>query len=118
MIHEYRPKNTASSYEPKQEEFREFCRRKEYSDGDAVIEDKLLLFLVEEVANRPLKTKSPKVNDGILQENTRLAWRSANYADKGRETLLDGYTEQEFEQTFCLAIICLYVVVIGVMPSF
>ncbi|KAL2193260.1 hypothetical protein P885DRAFT_81341, partial [Corynascus similis CBS 632.67] len=57
MIHECRPKNTVSSYEPKQEEFREFCRRKQYSDGDAVTEDKLLLFLVEEVANRPLKTK-------------------------------------------------------------
>ncbi|KAK4233479.1 short-chain dehydrogenase [Achaetomium macrosporum] len=142
---QYRPKNTASVYEPKQEEFREFCRRKQYCDGDTVTEDKLLLFLVEDVANRPLKTKSPKADDGVPQENTRLAWRSvrcyitaltdlyrtqkalginahpsprednvreylktlqrrdaqqdkANYADKGRDTLLDGYNEQEFER--------------------
>jgi len=71
MIHECRPKYTVSSYWPKQEEFREFCRRKEYFDGDTVTEDKLCLFLLE-VANRPLKTETPKVDDGISQENTRL----------------------------------------------
>ncbi len=76
VIHEYRPKNTAAAYEPKQEEFREFCRRKQYCDGDTVTEDKLLLFLVEEVANRPLKTKSRKVGDDVPLEDTRLAWRS------------------------------------------
>jgi hypothetical protein len=41
-----------------------------------VTQDKLLLFLVEEVANRPLKAKSPKVDSGVPQEKTRLAWRS------------------------------------------
>ncbi|KAL2137536.1 hypothetical protein VTI28DRAFT_9169 [Corynascus sepedonium] len=145
MIHEHRPKNTSMAYEPKQREFQDFCRRKQYEDGDTVTEDKLLLFLVEDVANRPLKTKSPKVDNEVLQEKTRLAWRSVrsyitaitdlyrtqkargmnthpsprednareylktlqrrdaqrekdNYADKGRDTLLDGYTEEEFER--------------------
>ena len=145
MIHEYRLKNTSLAYEPKQEEFREFCRRKQYHDSDTVTEEKLLLFLVEDVANRPLKTKSPKVDSDVPQEKTRLAWRAVrsyttaitglcrtqkargmnvhpsprednvreylktmqrrdaqqdkdNYADKGRDTLLDGYTEEEFER--------------------
>ncbi|EAQ83148.1 hypothetical protein CHGG_10966 [Chaetomium globosum CBS 148.51] len=145
MIHEYRPKNTSLAYEPKQREFRDFCYRKQYYDGDTVTEDKLLLFLVEDVANRPLKTKSTKADSDIPLENTRLAWRSVrsyataitdlyrtqkargmnvhpsprednvreylktlqqrdaqqdkdNYADKGRDALLDGYTEEEFER--------------------
>ncbi|KAK4243908.1 hypothetical protein C7999DRAFT_17800, partial [Corynascus novoguineensis] len=76
MIHEHRPKNTSLAYEPKQREFQDFCRRKQYEDGDTVTEDKLLLFLVEDVANRPLKTKSPKVDNEVPQEKTRLAWRS------------------------------------------
>jgi hypothetical protein len=54
MIKAARPKNTASAYEPKQEEFRQFCRQKQYQDGETVIEDKLLLFLIEEVVYRPL----------------------------------------------------------------
>lgn len=104
----------------------------------------MLLFLVEEVANRPLKTKSRKVGDDIPQHATRLSWRTVRtyitaltdlyqvqkvlgtndhpsprehnvreylkslqrrdaqhdreqFADKGRDTLLDGYTESEFE---------------------
>jgi hypothetical protein len=145
VIHETRPKNTLSAYEPKQREFEEFCLRKQYSDGGTVTEDKLLLFLVEEVADRPLRVKGRKAADDTPQTATRLAWRSvrsyitaitdlyraqkalgmnthpsprednvrdylkslqrrdaqrdkANYADKGRDTLLDGYTEQEFER--------------------
>jgi len=73
MIHEYRPKNTSLAYKPKQAEFQDFCRRKQYYDGDTVTEEKLLLFLVEDVANRPLKTKSPKVDSDVPREKTRLA---------------------------------------------
>ncbi len=43
------------AYQPKQAEFQQFCRRKRYQDGDTVTEDKLLLFLVEEVSKRPLR---------------------------------------------------------------
>jgi hypothetical protein len=138
-----RPKNTARNYEPKQEEFRAFCLRKRYQDADTVTEDKLLLFLVEEVTDRPLKAKSRKAAADIPQEATRLTWRSVrgyvtaltdlfraqkamgmnshasprednvreylralqrrdakrdreHFADKGRDTLLDGYTQEQF----------------------
>ncbi|XP_044721246.1 centromere DNA-binding protein complex CBF3 subunit [Hirsutella rhossiliensis] len=94
----------------------------------AVEQEKLLLFLVEEVAGRPLKVRSRKAATDTPQDETRLAWRSVrtyvtaitdlyrtqkalgmnthpspredneNYADKGRDTLLDGYSESEFER--------------------
>ena len=60
VIHESRPQNTTSVYSPKQNEFEQFCQRKQYRDGVTVTEEKLLLFLVEEVASRPLKVKSLK----------------------------------------------------------
>ena len=51
LIRSSRPKNTHLQYKPKQEEFKSFCAQKEYCDGDTVTEEKLLLFLVEQVAN-------------------------------------------------------------------
>lgn len=76
VIREERPVNTNQSYDPKQEELKAFCARKQYQDGNTVTEGKLLLFLVEEVANRPLRVKSRKVPDDVPQEDTRLSWRS------------------------------------------
>ncbi|KAM4062466.1 centromere DNA-binding protein complex CBF3 subunit, domain 2 domain-containing protein [Hirsutella rhossiliensis] len=75
-IHESRPRNTTSAYAPKQEEFEQFCRHKQYCDGATVTEEKLLLFLVEEVAGRPLKVRSRKAATDTPQDETRLAWRS------------------------------------------
>ncbi len=139
-----RPKNTTRNYRPKQEEFRAFCLRKQYRDADTVTEDKLLLFLVEEVTDRPLKSRSRKAAADVPQEATRLTWRSVrgyvtaltdlfraqkamgmnshlsprednvreylrslqrrdaqrdreHFADKGRDTLLDGYTQEQFK---------------------
>ena len=104
----------------------------------------MLLFLVDEVANRPLKVKSRKIGEDVLQDDTRLSWRSVRsyvtaitdlyreqralgmnthpsprednvrqylkslqqrdarcdhkqFADKGRNTLLDEYNETEFD---------------------
>ena len=121
-----------------------FCKRKQYYDSDTITEDKLLLFLVEEVARRPLRGRSCKVDDSVPQDQTQLAWRSVRsyvtaitdlyraqramgmnshqsprednvreylktlqrrdaqrekeqFADKGRDTLLDGYNDNEFE---------------------
>jgi centromere DNA-binding complex CBF3 subunit-like protein/transcriptional activator of glycolytic enzymes GCR1 len=140
-----RPKGTTLAYEPKQKEYRRFCDRKQYQDGDAVTEDKLLLFLIEDVVGRPLRMKSRRAADEIPLHKTRLSWRSVrgyvtaitdlyqqqkalgvnshpsprvnsvrayirtlqrqdtqqdklNYADKGRDTLLDGYTEADLER--------------------
>jgi hypothetical protein len=145
MIRQARPKNTTSAYEPKQEEFRRFCQRKQYQDGETVREDKLLLFLVEEVVHRPLRSRSRKAAEDTPLSETRLSWRSvrsyitaitdlyrsqkalgmnahpsprednareyikslqrrdaeqqkANYADKGRDTLLDGYSEEDLKR--------------------
>ncbi|KAM4055573.1 centromere DNA-binding protein complex CBF3 subunit, domain 2 domain-containing protein [Hirsutella rhossiliensis] len=47
-----------------------------YCDGATVTEEKLLLFLVEEVAGRPLKVRSRKAATDTPQDETRLAWRS------------------------------------------
>ena len=76
MIRASRPKNTASAYEPKQEEFRQFCRQKHYQDGETVTEDKLLLFLVDKVVHRPLRSRSRKAAEDTPLSDTRLAWRS------------------------------------------
>ena len=40
--------------------FQAFFRRKSYHDGDTVAQGKLLLFLVEELANRPDQSKEPE----------------------------------------------------------
>jgi hypothetical protein len=145
MIRAARPKNTMSAYEPKQREFRRFCQRKQYQDGETVTEDKLLLFLVEEVVDRPLRLRSRKAAGDTPLSETRLSWRSvrsyitavtdlyrsqkalgmnshpspredtareyikslqrrdaerqkALYADKGRDTLLDGYSEEDLKR--------------------
>ncbi|KAJ6436387.1 short-chain dehydrogenase [Purpureocillium lavendulum] len=107
-IHQSRPKTTTSAYGPKQEEFDQFCQRKQYSDGATVTEEKLLLFLVDEVAGRPLRALGMNTHPSPREDNVReylksLQRRDAqrdkeNYADKGRDTLLDGYSESEFER--------------------
>lgn len=126
-------------------EFRRFCERKQYQDGETVREDKLLLFLVEEVVHRPLRSRSRKAAEDTPLSETRLSWRlvrsyitaitdlyraqkalgmntypsprednareyikslqrrdaeqqKANYADKGRDTLLDGYSEEDLKR--------------------
>jgi len=40
------------------------------------MEEKLLLYFVEEVIGQPLKAKSCKVSDNVPQDKTRLLWRS------------------------------------------
>jgi hypothetical protein len=141
-----RPKNTHQAYKPKQREFKKWCQEKQFHDSDTVTEDKLLLFIVNEVANRPLRARSHNINidKSIPRNQTKLTWRSVRsyvsaitdlyreqkamginchaspredtvgqylktlqrrdaqrqkeqFADKGRDTLLDGYSEEEFE---------------------
>jgi hypothetical protein len=64
------------NYLLKQAEFQASYRRKQYCDADTVTKDKLLLFLVEEVTERPLRTRSRRIAAGTPLEDTRLAWRS------------------------------------------
>ncbi|OCK76549.1 hypothetical protein K432DRAFT_408087 [Lepidopterella palustris CBS 459.81] len=67
-----RPKNTTLAYDLKQREFKAFYKRKQYHDADTITQNKLLLFLIKDVANRPLKAKSRKAADKVLPYNTRL----------------------------------------------
>jgi hypothetical protein len=74
IVRSARAPNTIMAYGPKQEEFRQFCRNKLYEDGDTVTEDKLLLWLAEDVTERPLRNHSR-----LSASNTatvRLSWRS------------------------------------------
>lgn len=146
LIERSRPANTNQAYRPKQVQFERFCQRKQYYDGTAVTEPKMLLFLAEEVVNRPLQRRSRKLTASLPLSEGRLSWKSvrlyvsaitdlwqqqralginsnpspreehtrqyirslqreetqrdrANYADKGRDTFLDGYSEAEFKRT-------------------
>jgi hypothetical protein len=51
--HALQDQRTMLAYQPKQREFQAFCRQKQYNDADTVTEEKLLLFLVEQVATDP-----------------------------------------------------------------
>ena len=76
IIAETQLEGTIAAYDPKQEEFQEFCHRKQYQDGETVTEEKLLLFLVEEVTDRLLRKRSRKAATGVAHEKMRLSWRS------------------------------------------
>jgi len=41
-----------------------------------VTEDKLLLFLIKEVVNRPLQSQSRKADGDVPLSETRLTWQS------------------------------------------
>ena len=57
---EGRARNTSKNYDPKQLEFIEWCKRREFEDGSTVHQDKLGLFLEEEVAKRALRRRGKK----------------------------------------------------------
>ena len=52
---EGRPKNMNKAYTPKQTEFREFCIKKGFEDGEIVSENKVIWFLNERVLNREIQ---------------------------------------------------------------
>lgn len=52
---ENRPKNTNKSYNPKQQEWREFCAEKGFEDGEIVSENKAIWFLNERVLDREIR---------------------------------------------------------------
>ena len=120
-----------------------FCKQKQYCNNNTVIEDKLFFIIIKEVAGQPLKGKSCKANNNILQEEIQLLqqsvygyitaltdlywmqkaikinshlflwedsireylktlqWRDVQhkkkqFVNKGRDTLFDSYTKDEF----------------------
>ena len=132
------------AYGPRQKEWREWCLRKRFADGELVTEGKMVAFLDQEVVGRVVRTQPKK--DASLEERARevgldtfplysaaivdlwkeqvsmglnhypnpqtngKAWKEAyaalkrgqhrtkreQYIDRGRGTLQDGYTRDQF----------------------
>ncbi|KAG6089519.1 hypothetical protein E4U15_002551 [Claviceps sp. LM218 group G6] len=55
-----RPKNTSRNYDSIAKEWRKWCSRYHYEDGDLVHERKLVRFTTEEIINRLLRKQKKK----------------------------------------------------------
>src|SRR5277367_322435 len=74
-----RPKNTARTYEPKQKEWEDWCARLEgNTDGSRVTEDKLCLFLEQEVINRESRASGYQARKAKRKET----WKDSERAKK------------------------------------
>src|SRR5277367_3507372 len=101
-----RPKNTARAYEPKQKEWEDWCARLEgNTDGSRVTEDKLCLFLEQEVINRESRASGYQARKAKRKET----WKDGERAKKrqksaaptpataGAEEEVEGEEEEEEE---------------------
>src|SRR5277367_4654331 len=101
-----RPKNTARTYEPKQKEWEDWCARLEgNTDGSRVTEDKLCLFLEQEVINRESRASGYQARKAKRKET----WKDGERAKKrqksaaptpataGAEEEVEGEEEEEEE---------------------
>ena len=78
-----RPKNTTRSYEPKQKEWEDWCARLEgNTDGARVTEDKLCLFLEQEVVNRESRAAGYQKRKSKRKE----MWKDGERAKKRQKT--------------------------------
>jgi hypothetical protein len=57
MKKDSRPPNTRDAYEPRQREWRQWCGRKRFADGELVTEGKMVAFLDQEVVGRRVRTQ-------------------------------------------------------------
>ena len=74
-----RPKNTAKAYEPKQKEWEDWCARLEgNTDGSRVTEDKLCLFLEQEVIGRESRASGYQTRKAKRKE----MWKEGERAKK------------------------------------
>jgi hypothetical protein len=69
MKKDSRPPNTRDAYGPRQKEWREWCLRKRFADGEIVTEAKMLAFLDQEVVGRVVRTQPKK--DAPPEEQAR-----------------------------------------------
>jgi hypothetical protein len=60
MKKDSRPPNTRDAYGPRQKEWREWCLRKRFADGELVTEAKMVAFLDQEVVGRVVRTQPKK----------------------------------------------------------
>jgi hypothetical protein len=56
MKRQSRPPNTQDAYGPRQKEWREWCLRKRFADGELVTEGKMVAFLDQEVVGRQVRS--------------------------------------------------------------
>jgi len=78
-----RPKNTTKQYEPKQKEWEEWCAKLPgNTDGAWVTEDKLCLFLEQEVVNR--ESRAPGYRE--RKAKRKEAWKDTERAKKKART--------------------------------
>jgi hypothetical protein len=80
-----RPKNTARAYEPKQKEWEDWCARlRGNTDGSRVTEDKLCLFLEQEVINRESRASGYQARKTKRKES----WKDGERAKKKQKTAI------------------------------
>jgi hypothetical protein len=90
-----RPKNTQKAYGPKQKEWTEWCTRLDgNTDGAWVTEDKLCLFLEQEVINR----ESRASGYGARKAKRREIWEDGERAKKRLKTSASAIIEEEEEE--------------------
>src|SRR5271170_2165683 len=78
-----RPKNTTRAYEPKQKEWEDWrARLRGNTDGSRVTEDKLCLFLEQEVTNRESRASGYQARKTKRKES----WRDSERAKKKHKT--------------------------------
>jgi len=78
-----RPKNTARAYEPKQKEWEDWCARlRGNTDGSRVTEDKLCLFLEQEVINRESRASGYQAR----KTKRKQSWKDGERAKKKQKT--------------------------------
>lgn len=82
-----RPKNTSKQYKPKQKEWEEWCTRLPgNTDGAWVTEDKLCLFLEQEVINRETRAAGYKQR----KAKRKAMWKEGERAKKKRRLEAEG----------------------------
>ena len=69
MKRDSRPLNTRDAYGPRQKEWRAWCLRKRFADGELVTEGKMVAFLDQEVVGRVVRTQPRK--DAPPEERSR-----------------------------------------------
>jgi hypothetical protein len=85
-----RPKNTARAYESKQKEWEDWCARLPgNTDGSRVTEDKLCLFLEQEVVNRESRASGYQARKAKRKE----MWKEGERAKKRRKTAVTNEPE-------------------------
>jgi hypothetical protein len=98
----FRPKNTSKAYDPKQKEWEEWCAKLPgNSDGAWVTEDKLCLFLQQEVINRESRAsgyEQRKAKRKEVWKESERAKKRAKAGKKGAAVKAEEVEEEEWDE--------------------